>query len=125
MDARLWKKLTDLAEAETASTLARLAPDLRTRAQQVPVVFEPWVDESLVGPDVDPDILGLFAGDAHNVSDSTLPMPPQIFLFLESIWDLVEGDEAAFREEVRLTYLHELGHFLGLNEDDLESRGLE
>ncbi len=32
---------------------------------------------------------------------------------------------AAFDQEVRLTYLHELGHYLGLDESDLEKRGLE
>lgn len=125
MDARLWHKLSTLAEAETGSTLQRLPPDLRERAGAVPLVFEPWVNEELIGPDVDPDILGLFVGEPHNATDATLPIPPQIFLFLESIWELVAGDETAFREEVRLTYLHELGHFLGLDEGDLESRGLE
>jgi predicted Zn-dependent protease with MMP-like domain len=51
--------------------------------------------------------------------------PPQIFLFLENIWDQAEADEDAFREEVHITYLHELGHYLGLNEDELFDRGLE
>jgi predicted Zn-dependent protease with MMP-like domain len=30
-----------------------------------------------------------------------------------------------FRNEIRITYLHELGHYLGLDEDDLFERGLE
>ena len=125
MDARRWKKLTTIAEAETAATLRRLASDLQVRAASVPVVFEPWASEALLTPDMEPDILGLFVGDPHNLTDSTQPMPAQIFLFLESIWELVEGDEAAFRQEVRLTYLHELGHYLGLDEGELEARGLQ
>lgn len=125
MDARRWNKLVTIAEAETAATLASLPEELRIPAATVPLVLEPWVSEELVGPDVDPDILGLFVGDACNVSESLQPMPPQIFLYLESIDELVEGDEKAFRAEVRLTYLHELGHYLGLDEGDLESRGLE
>jgi len=44
---------------------------------------------------------------------------------LESLWDAAEQDEDTFCEEVRATYLHELGHFLGLDEDDLIDRGLE
>jgi predicted Zn-dependent protease with MMP-like domain len=28
-------------------------------------------------------------------------------------------------EELRITVFHEVGHFLGLDEDDLEARGLE
>jgi predicted Zn-dependent protease with MMP-like domain len=125
MDARRWKKLTGIAETETAATLQRLPADLRERAALVPVVFEPWASEELLAPDLEPDILGLFVGDPYNQTDPLLPMPAQIMLFLESIADLVEGDEDAFREEVRLTYLHELGHYLGLDEGELEARGLE
>jgi predicted Zn-dependent protease with MMP-like domain len=125
MDARRWRKLVSIAEAETRATLAHLPEELRERAAGVPLVFEPWADEAILEPDLEPDILGLFVGDPHNVSESVQPMPPQIFLFLESIDDLVTGDEDAFREEVRLTYLHELGHYLGLDEGELEARGLE
>jgi len=53
------------------------------------------------------------------------PLPAQIILFLENLWDFAEEDEEFFREEVRTTYLHELGHYLGLNEIDLEERGLD
>jgi predicted Zn-dependent protease with MMP-like domain len=125
MDARHWKKLTTIAEAETATTLQRLPEELRERAARVPVVFERWASEEILGPDLEPDILGLFVGDPYNQTDSTQPMPAQIYLFLESIADLVADDETAFRVEVRLTYLHELGHYLGLDEGDLEARGLE
>ena len=70
------------------------------------------------------DLLGLFIGPelAHEGDE---PMPPQIILFLENLWDEAEGNERTFRKEVRITYLHELGHYLGLDEDDLFERGLE
>jgi predicted Zn-dependent protease with MMP-like domain len=45
--------------------------------------------------------------------------------FSENLWDYAEGDEEIFREEVRVTYFHELGHYLGLEEGDLEDRGIE
>ncbi len=54
-----------------------------------------------------------------------MPLPPQIILFLENLWDLAEADQEIFRDEVHTTYLHELGHYLGLDEDDLFDRGLE
>jgi predicted Zn-dependent protease with MMP-like domain len=38
---------------------------------------------------------------------------------------MCDADEEGFREEVRVTFLHELGHYIGFNEDDLEQRGLE
>jgi predicted Zn-dependent protease with MMP-like domain len=46
-------------------------------------------------------------------------------LYLENILELSEGDVEFFREDVRDTFLHELGHYLGLDEDDLTERGLE
>jgi len=46
-------------------------------------------------------------------------------LFLENLWDLAGGEEKKFRDEVQTTYLHELGHYLGLDEDELTKRGLE
>jgi predicted Zn-dependent protease with MMP-like domain len=125
MDARHWRKLVTMAEDVTQRTLRRLPAELRERAAAVPVVFEPWISEEIAGEELDPDALGLFVGDPHGTSESTHPMPPQIFLFLESLWDFAEADEEIFREEVRVTYLHELGHYLGLDEGDLEQRGLE
>jgi predicted Zn-dependent protease with MMP-like domain len=125
MDARRWKKLTSIAEAETSATLRRLPEELRERAANVPVLFERWPSEAILAPDIEPDILGLFVGDSFNLSESTQPMPAQIYLFLENIADLVGEDEAMFRVEVRLTYLHELGHYLGLDEGELQVRGLE
>ena len=56
---------------------------------------------------------------------STVPLPPQIILFLENIWDQAAGQEEKFREEVHTTFLHELGHYLGLDENGLIERGLE
>ena len=48
-----------------------------------------------------------------------------LILFLENLWDSAGGDEGDFCQEVRTTFLHELGHYLGLGEDELDARGLE
>jgi predicted Zn-dependent protease with MMP-like domain len=52
-------------------------------------------------------------------------MPAEIELFLENLWDFADGDHKVFCDEVRITYLHELGHFLGWDEDDLAARELD
>ena len=52
-------------------------------------------------------------------------MPAEIILFLENLWDFAEGDAAVFRDEARITYLHELGHFFGWDEEDLAARELD
>jgi predicted Zn-dependent protease with MMP-like domain len=75
---------------------------------------------------IERDTLGLFVGpEFGDEENTTLPLPPQIILFLENIWDLAEAGEEFFRDEVHTTYLHELGHYLWLDKDDLFDRGLE
>lgn len=119
-----WNSLVALATDEVESTLAGLPPELRERAVLLPITFEPCPNEGLIEDGIEPDTLGLFVGPEF-AEEGTVPMPPQIILFLENLWDTAEEDKAVFCEEVRTTLLHELGHYLGLNEDDLFDRGLE
>jgi predicted Zn-dependent protease with MMP-like domain len=106
-------------------TLKSLPPDLREPAASVPVVFEPAPNDALLDDDIEPDTLGLFVGPTHAEDPASADLPPQILLFLDNLWDFAQGDPALFDSETRLTYLHELGHYLGLDESDLEKRGLE
>ena len=120
----LLAKLQTLAQAEVEATLAALPEPLRRQAAPLPVTYEARPDQALLEEGGDADLLGLFVGAAlAEPGDS--PLPPQIILFLENLWDFAEEDEEFYREEVRTTYLHELGHYLGLDEIDLEERGLE
>jgi predicted Zn-dependent protease with MMP-like domain len=121
-----WPKLVALAEREVKATLKGLPADLRARARSVPVLYEPVPSPAMIEDRVELDTLGLFVGnDFGHEGTSAGPMPAQILLFLENLWDYSDRDEEIFREEVRATYLHELGHYLGLDEDDLEERGLD
>lgn len=115
------KRLEKLAADEVAAVLAALPEPLAEKARQLPVLFTqtPNPDDGQ-----DDDLLGLFIGpELADAGYETLPA--QIILFLENLRDEAEENEAAFRNEVRITYLHELGHYLGLDEDDLFDRGLE
>jgi predicted Zn-dependent protease with MMP-like domain len=119
-----WKKLQALALTEVEATLTALPKPLRERAEQLPVTFERQPNAGLQTDGIEADTLGLFTGPEF-ADEENVPMPPQIILFLENIWDFAEGDEETFRKEVRTTFLHELGHYLGLDEDELTERGLE
>lgn len=116
-----WERLLDLARSEVTRTLAGLPPELRERAKALPVTFERVPDPEVF--DDSADTLGCFVGGEFAV-EGHVPLPAQIILYLENIWDMVEGDEEEFRDEVRITFMHELGHYLGLDEEDLDERGL-
>jgi predicted Zn-dependent protease with MMP-like domain len=119
-----WKTLCALATDEVEATLAALPAPLRERAAQLPVTFEPAPNAGLQADGIAPDVLGLFCG-AEMAEEDAVPMPAQIILFLENIWDFADDDEEIYCDEIRTTFLHELGHFLGLDEDDLFERGLD
>ena len=118
------EKLRRLALAEVEATVEALPAPLRERARQLPVTFERRPSRALQADGFAPDTLGMFVGPEFT-AEGAVPMPPQIMLFLGNLWDFAEGDEDTFRDEVRTTLLHELGHYLGLDEDDLTERGLE
>ena len=122
----VWEHLKKLALAEVESTLATLPAPLRARAAALPVTFEPVPNAAFVAEGIEPDTLGVFTGPAFGDEEhSASPLPPQIILFLDNLWDFAEQNEEIFADEVHTTYLHELGHYLGLDEDDLSERGLD
>ena len=115
-----------MAVAAVEATQRKLPPPIRSLAVAVPVHYEAAPHPSLLAEGFEPDILGLFTGSPYGSELAhDQPAPPEILLYLDNIWDLAEGDDGIFREEVRLTYLHELGHYLGWNEDELTARGLD
>jgi predicted Zn-dependent protease with MMP-like domain len=121
-----WLRLLELAQSEVEATLRELPLPLQAPARKLPVVYEPRPGRELIEDGLDPDILGLFIGEPHtHEEDGRGGLPPQIILFLENLWDFSESDEGIYCDEVHTTFLHELGHYLGLDEDDLEERGLE
>jgi len=119
-----WKHLQELALAEIEATLEALPKPLREQARKLPVTFEKAPNLGLQADGIEADTLGLFTG-AEFADDGGAVLPSQIILFLENLWDFAEGDEEVFCAEVHTTFLHELGHFFGLGEDDLTERGLE
>ena len=121
-----WDRLKAVATEEVEAMLEDLPLPLRQRAKSLPITFERRPTPAQCRDGIQPDTLGLFVGpDFANEEISALPVPAQIILVLENSQDMAEEDEAVFREEVATTYFHELGHYLGLDEEDLSDRGLE
>ena len=119
-------QLTLLASQVVETVQRRLPTGVREAALALPVICEPYPSSELVADGLESDILGLFIGADHlSEAGDNQPMPPQVLLFVENIWDLAECDEAVYRREVRITYLHELGHYLGWDEEEIARQGLE
>jgi len=114
MSPARWEALKGRAQGIVESTLAELPPEILAEAQKVPVLFESHNE-------ADPDILGTYG---HFVPDEVSDANGPIILYLATIDDFCAEEGEDFAGEVRLTYLHELGHHLGWDEDDLEARGL-
>lgn len=115
-----------MAREEVERIVRSLPPDLRRFADEVGVDYAGGVASHWVEDGVAPDSLGLFSGPSRTDDNYEVDFePPLITLFVANLRDYADGDADLFRREVRTTYLHEFGHYLGLEEPDLAARGLE
>ena len=116
-------RLFRLAENEVKRTQTKLPPEVRAAAEECMVLFEEFDDQT--EEDEPDDLLGLFEGSSRLEAPPSGPEDmPRIRLFLSTLWDTVGHEERSFRREVRITYLHELGHYLGWDEEQVEALGL-
>lgn len=111
---------------EVEATLAELPPEISERLGAVTVLVEPRPDREAVKDGVDPRLLGLFEGaTSEELSGSDAPlMATRIQIFSHNLASAFQ-DERSLRDEVRITVLHEIGHFFGLEEEDMERLGLD
>ena len=90
--------------------LDSLPPELARGLENVAVVVE---DEN---PD-DPDLFGLCSGGAvHAGQDLDLPAAAR---------GLVRRTRTSSSDEIRITVLHELAHYFGIDEERLEELGYD
>ena len=115
----------DIADAEVSKLIKALPAPLRDRLANVSITLSERPSESDIMEDGDEEgLLGLFIGFSVVEVGADAEMPPEIRLFIENICGETDYNVTAFRQEVRVTLLHEIGHYLGLDEDSLELRGL-
>lgn len=120
-----WETLQRVAEAAVEEARAQLPDSIREAAREVPVLLEEAPGAELITEGVASDTLGLFTGDSFADEVNAGPYPTQIILYLRNLETYALGRERLFRREVRRTYLHELGHYLGWDEENLLDRGLD
>lgn len=87
-------------------------------------------DEDLMGesPPLSPCILGVFrgspVGERHSILGGFDPYPPSIVLYQKNLERFARTREELI-EQIGITVMHEVGHLMGLDEDDLWQRGLD
>jgi predicted Zn-dependent protease with MMP-like domain len=64
----------------------------------------------------DPDLLGLFSEEPY--------MPAQITIYRLPLEESFP-DPVALEEEIRITVLHEIGHYFGMDEDQIAQLGYD
>jgi predicted Zn-dependent protease with MMP-like domain len=118
-------------EAVVEETLHTLHPVVRAYLRKVAILVEEFPDEGLCRgfqPAAWPDeLLGYFSGPSLLDREVGLPwsnLPTAIVLFRKNL-ERIASDRQRVVDELRITVFHEVGHFLGLDEDDLEARGLD
>src|SRR4051812_30602257 len=106
---------------------------LEKAIDDLPPQFARWLDEVPIivedqpppeDGDDDAETLGFYHGiplTQRHVEDSGSP-PDQIRIFRRPLIKMCRSLEELDRE-IRKTLLHELGHYAGLDEDDLEKLG--
>jgi predicted Zn-dependent protease with MMP-like domain len=102
---------------------------VRRYLANVPITVEDLPsDDDLTAsdPPLSPTILGIFRGAPYGQKSSADPwshLPSSIVLYQRNLERAV-ADREELEEQIAVTLVHEVGHFLGLSEEELHERGL-
>jgi len=100
------------------AALDELPPEIAAALRNVAIVVE---DEN---PE-DPDLFGLYQGiPLPERSDMSGELPDRIAIYRIPLEESFPDPEE-LREEIRITVLHELGHYFGLDEERIAELGYE
>lgn len=108
-----------------AQALDSLPDEFRSRMENVVVVVEdyPSIEDAARAGVRREELLGLFHGVSRPKQEwgggAPYQLPERIVLYKRNIENISSTKEELV-EEIRLTVLHEIGHYFGLSEQDLE-----
>jgi len=108
----------DRIERTARETLDGLPEPFASKLKNVPVLLENRPQRALVEQGFDPRAFGLFEGP---VNGEDAPAPTRIVLFTSNLLANFSGED--LEVQVEITVLHEVGHYFGLDEDDMERLG--
>jgi predicted Zn-dependent protease with MMP-like domain/Flp pilus assembly protein TadD len=109
-----------------AEALDNLPRSIREYVEDVPVLVEDWPSEDLMGDEsVSPQILGIYIGHPRTeVGPTHQPVDvTRVILFKKNL-EKICRDRDELIDQIQITVRHEIGHHLGLSEEDMERLGL-
>jgi predicted Zn-dependent protease with MMP-like domain len=105
-------------EDHVRAALDELPPNLASALENIAVVIE---DEN---PE-DPDLLGFYHGVPLTERGDMAGLPPDTISIYRLPLEESFPDPAELRDEIRITVLHELAHYFGIDEDRLAELGYD
>jgi len=113
-------------EEVVAIALDNLPRSIREYIANVPILLEDLPSQELIAAEnVSPQILGLFVGSPRTEALATSPALDldRVLLFLKN-HEKICRDREDLIEQIQITVRHEIGHYLGLDEEDMDRLGL-
>jgi predicted Zn-dependent protease with MMP-like domain len=106
--------------------LRGLPQNIRDVLASVPVTVEakPSAEMAEHAPHITPEILGLFVGTPIGERGNGGSGYPDVVLLFQRNLERAGRTRAEVAKEIRITLLHEFGHYLGFEEEDMERLGL-
>jgi len=106
--------------------IENLPRSIRDYITDVPILLEDFPSRELIAAEgVSPQILGLFVGSPRTEASSTSQALDldRVLLFVKN-HEKICRDREDLIEQVQITVRHEIGHYLGLDEEDMDRLGL-
>lgn len=104
---------------------AALPAELRTALGEVTLVMADYAEPYLIQDYDEPELMGMFEGAERGERGGLHGMvSPRIHVWRRS-HEHACGSAKEFDDEIRQTLHHELGHYLGYDEDGLERLGMD
>ena len=102
----------------------QVPPPVQQALRNVDIAVEEWPGHDELGQDWDGvDLFGLYTGVPLPEREGGEPLlPDRIVIYRQPILRHCSTREQA-EQEIRTTLLHEVGHYLGMGEDDLHRLG--